>query len=89
MEHRVWVGVGELARTFAIADEDLDRTDRDKTAAVHFLRFELDSDQVDAVRAGAGVTLGIDHDELRCEVTLDDGAVAELARDLGEIGGTR
>lgn len=87
VEHRVWVGVGETPRTFAIADEDLDRTDRDKTAAVHFLRFELDPDQVDAVAAGAAVTLGIDHDELRCAVTLDDHTVAALAGDLAKAGG--
>ena len=82
VEHRVWVGVGDAPRTFAVADEDLDRTDRDKTAAVHFLRFEMTPEQVDAIQAGAAVTLGIDHDELRCEVTLDDDTTAALARDL-------
>ncbi|MCE2460406.1 MAG: DUF3501 family protein [Pseudomonadales bacterium] len=87
VEHRVWVGVGDTPRTFAVADEDLDRTDRDKTAAVHFLRFELDPDRVDAVAAGAAVTLGIDHDELRCRVTLDDHTAAALAGDLIPTGG--
>ena len=82
VEHRIWVGIGDSPRTFAIADEDLDRTDRDKTAAVHFLRFELNTEQVDAVHAGGPVTLGIDHDELRCEVTLDDDTVAALACDF-------
>ena len=88
IEHRVWVEVGG-ARTFAIADEDLDRTARDKTAAVHFLRFELDPLRIDAIAAGARVALGIDHDELRCQVTLDDGTVAVLARDLAMTGGAR
>ena len=89
VEHRVWVDVGDLPRTFAIADEDLDRTDRDKTAAVHFLRFELKPEQVDAIRGGTAVTLGIDHDELRYEVTLDDRAAAALAQDLVKIGDAR
>ena len=84
VEHRVWLEVGDRPRTFAVADEDLDRTDRDKTAAVHFLRFELDAAQVDAVHTGAAVTIGIDHDELRCQATLANATVASLAQDLSE-----
>ena len=86
VEHRVWLDIGEVPRTFAVADEDLDRTDRDKTAAVHFLRFELDPAQVDAVRAGAPVSIGIDHDELPYRATLDGSTVASLAEDLATVG---
>ena len=42
IEDRVYVQVGELrSRSIAIADEDLERSDDEKTSAVHFLRFEL------------------------------------------------
>ncbi|MYD98095.1 MAG: DUF3501 family protein [Gammaproteobacteria bacterium] len=82
VEHRVWLAVGGLRRTFAFANDDLERTDGDKTAAVHFLRFELDADQVAGIGAGARVAIGIDHDELRCETTLAPATVASLARDL-------
>ena len=86
VEHRVWLDIGEVPRTFAVADEDLDRTDRDKTAAVHFLRFELDPAQIDAVRAGVPVSMGIDHDELPYRATLDGSTVASLAEDLATVG---
>ena len=82
VEHRVWVAVGGLLRTFAFANDDLDRTDGDKTAAVHFLRFEMDAEQVAGISAGVPVAIGIDHDELRCETTLAPATVASLARDL-------
>ena len=86
VEHRVWVEIGEKSRTHAIANEDLDRSEPDKTAAVHFLRFEMDEDRIGALADGASVTLGIDHDELRCQVTLAPETVASLAHDLGLEG---
>ena len=82
VEHHVWLAVGELPRSFACANDDLERTSRDKTAAVHFLRFELTRAQIDAVRAGAVVTFGVDHDELRCQATLNAESAASLAADL-------
>ena len=82
VEHRVWLRLGRLPPSFAFANDDLERTDRDKTAAVHFLRFELDDAERAAVRAGDTVTVGIDHDELRCERTLAPESAAALAADL-------
>ena len=61
VEDRVWLQVGQDAKVYAIADEDLDRSNDQKTAAVHFLRFELDDGAVGALRAGATVALGVDH----------------------------
>ena len=82
VEHRVWLRLGHLPQTFAFANDDLERTERDKTAAVHFLRFELDDAQRQAVRTGGTVTFGIDHDELRCQATLAEDSAAALAADL-------
>lgn len=82
VEHHVWLQVGDLPRTFVHANDDLERTSRDKTAAVHFLRFELTDAQIDAVHAGAPVTFGIDHDELRCQATLSEASAASLGADL-------
>ena len=82
VEHQVWLAVGDTPRTKAFANDDLERTDRDRTAAVHFLRFELDAAQIAAVRSDAPVTIGIDHDELRCQATLERETVVSLARDL-------
>ena len=51
-------------RVFAIADEDLERENDEKTSAVHFLRFELSPAMVAAAKGGAAVSVGIDHDAL-------------------------
>lgn len=61
IENTVWLRIGDSARISPVADEDLERTDTDKTAAVHFLRFELTPELVAALRAGAPLSAGIDH----------------------------
>ena len=49
IEDQVWLQVGDLDRIVPIADEDLDRTTADKTASVHFLRFEVTPEQINAL----------------------------------------
>ncbi|HAF54549.1 MAG TPA: DUF3501 domain-containing protein [Thauera sp.] len=61
IEDRVWVQVAGFERVFAIADEDLERENAEKTSSVHFLRFELGFDRVAALRRGASVAAGIEH----------------------------
>jgi hypothetical protein len=65
IEDRCWVGVEGHPRVYAIADEDLERENEEKTSSVHFLRFELDSAMIAAVKAGAAVSVGVDHDHYR------------------------
>jgi hypothetical protein len=61
IEDRCWVQVAGLQRVFAIADEDLERENEEKTSAVHFLRFELTAAMISALRGGAELGVGIDH----------------------------
>ena len=77
VEDRIYVNVADFDRVFAIADEDLERSDDDKTSAVHFLRFELPPEQVTALKDGASLVAGIDHENYRVEVS----PVAENIRD--------
>jgi len=84
VEDRVWVQVSGQSRIYAIADEDMERENEEKTSSVHFLRFELDAASRQAVKSGASVSMGVDHP--RCQVTVDPIAEAvrvSLARDLG------
>jgi len=60
IEDRVWVQVAGQERVFAIADEDMQRTNDEKTSAVHFLRFELDQATVAAAKSGAAIRMGIE-----------------------------
>jgi len=77
VEDRVWVQVGTLEPVYAIADEDMDRANDTKTSAVHFLRFELPIAAVQALRAGATVSAGVDHPEMTVRVA----AIPELLRE--------
>lgn len=61
IEDRAWVQVEGHGRVFAIADEDMERENEEKTSSVHFLRFELQPPQIAALKAGAGLSMGIDH----------------------------
>jgi len=83
VEHRVWVRVGDTPRVFAIANEDLPRSTDEKTAAVHFLRFELTPQMVAAAKSGAPIGVGIDHPKLAYTiVALPETTRASLAADL-------
>lgn len=84
VEHRVWMRIGTLDPVFAIADEDMDRANDTKTSAVHFLRFELPAPAIQALRAGASVSAGVDHPELTVRVEsipelLRESLIADLA----------
>jgi uncharacterized protein DUF3501 len=65
VEDRCWIRVSEMERVFAVADEDMDRENADKTSAVHFLRFELTPSMVQAMKSGASLSLGVDHENYR------------------------
>jgi hypothetical protein len=82
VQDRMFVEVEGHARVYAIADEDLDRDNEEKTSAVHFLRFELGAPLREAVRAGAGVKLGCDHTNYPAHVAIAPETLASLASDL-------
>ena len=83
IERRVWVEVAGQPRVHAIADEDLPRETETKTAAVHFLRFELKPEMVSALRRGAGLAMGVDHPQYEVVLPAVAGATrASLAADL-------
>jgi len=83
VEDRCWMRVSEMDRVFAIADEDLERENADKTSAVHFLRFELTPSMVQAMKGGATLSIGVDHAHYRHSVSpLPDAIRNALAGDL-------
>jgi hypothetical protein len=69
IEKRVFVRVGEFDKVYAIADEDLERADETKTSAVHFMRFELTPEMVQALKDGAQLSAGIDHENYQVEIS--------------------
>ncbi len=82
VEHRWFVEIEGQPRVFGVADEDLERSNDEKTSAVHFVRFELAPAMCAAVRAGASVKLGCDHSHYPAHVTINHDTLASLAGDL-------
>jgi hypothetical protein len=68
IESRVWMQVEGCARVFAIADEDLERENAEKTSSVHFLRFEMSNEMVAALKYGMTLGIGVDHPNYKAEI---------------------
>ena len=82
VEDHMFVEVEGQPRVYAIADEDMDRENDEKTSAVHFVRFELTPVMCAAVKAGAAVKLGCDHTNYPAHITIAAETLASLAGDL-------
>ena len=82
IEDKVWLQVAGHERVWAIADEDLDRANEQKTSAVHFLRFELGEATAQALKEGAGLAIGVDHPRYSAKLEVPSGVRDSLAKDL-------
>jgi hypothetical protein len=82
IEDRMFVEVEGHARVYAIADEDLDRENEEKTSAVHFVRFELTPAMCAAIKAGGALKVGCDHTNYPAHVVVAADTLASLASDL-------
>ena len=83
IEDRAWVQVDGYPRVHAIADEDLERENDEKTSAVHFLRFELTPAMIAALKSGAALAIGVDHPEYAATVQpVPDATRSALLADL-------
>ncbi len=83
IESLVWMQIEGFDKVFAIADEDLERDTEEKTSAVHFLRFELNTDMVSAAKAGAPISSGVDHKNYTIHLSvLPENITDSLKQDL-------
>jgi hypothetical protein len=82
VEDKVWVQIDGHDKVFAIADEDMERDTEEKTSSVHFMRFELDAEMIMALKGGAGLAMGVDHDNLKVVVSVPDAVRSSLVNDL-------
>ena len=82
IEDHMYVQVDGFERVYAIADEDLDRENEQKTSSVHFLRFQFLPEPCAAIKAGAGVVLGCDHPHHNLQTTISKLALRDLSQDL-------
>ncbi len=82
IEDRMFIEVEGHPRVYAIADEDLDRENDEKTSAVHFVRFEFNAATKAAIQAGAAVKIGCDHTNYPAHMEVPADTLASLAGDL-------
>ena len=82
VEDKVWIRVEGHEPVWAIADEDLERDNEQKTSSVHFLRFELSEDMARALKNGAGLAIGVDHPGYRAAQETPPNVRSALAKDL-------
>jgi hypothetical protein len=82
IEDKVWVQVEGCAKVYAIADEDLERENEEKTSSVHFLRFELTEEMARSAKHGAALSVGVSHPNYTTERQLADDERNALVSDL-------
>jgi hypothetical protein len=82
VEDKVWMQVQGFDRIYAIADEDLERSSQEKTSSVHFMRFELTPEMMQAAKSGAALSAGIDHPACALNCALPKNVRISLIDDL-------
>lgn len=68
IENNLWLKIEGFSEIYPASDEDLERSDDNKTSAVHFLRFQLDHEMIDALKGGCQLSAGINHPEYKYTV---------------------
>ena len=82
IDRQTWIRVAGCETVYAISDEDLQRSDKDKTSAVHFLRFELSAEMLRSAKQNAAIRLGIAHKSYQAELELSEDTRLSLLDDL-------
>jgi hypothetical protein len=86
IEDKVWVRITGYASIYAIADEDLERDNSEKTSSVHFLRFELTPAMIQSLHQGAKLSMGVDHPAYQASIdAIDDSIRTSLLNDLSTV----
>ena len=82
IENKMWLRINQSSKIYAMADEDLDRANDEKTSAVHFLRFQLNSEEVDLFKNSDNIQFGVDHDEYSTSIKVTRDTYKSLLKDL-------
>ena len=82
IENKMWLRINQSSKIYAMADEDLDRANNEKTSAVHFLRFQLNSEEVDLFKNSDNIEFGVDHDEYSRSIKVTSDTYKSLLKDL-------
>lgn len=82
IEHRVYIQVAGYDPVYALADEDLERGNDDKTSAVHFLTFDFTRSMIESIKSGKRVVLGVDHKYYESSIDIQGSLRESLEKDF-------
>ena len=82
LENSIYLCIDNSKRIFAVSDEDLERTRDEKTSAVHFLRFQLDSDSMEKFKSSDNIVFGASHDSYSSDIKIDSETKSALLNDF-------
>ena len=82
IENKIWLSINQSSKIYAMADEDLDRANDEKTSAVHFLRFQLNSEETDLFKNSDNIQFGVDHNEYSTSIKVTRDTYQSLLSDL-------
>ncbi|MFV1984241.1 MAG: DUF3501 family protein [Thiohalomonadales bacterium] len=84
VENSIWVQIDDFEKVFAIADEDLERNNSEKTSAVHFMRFEFTTDMINAAKKGTEIKIGSEHANLNIDNVITENVKQSLSADFND-----
>lgn len=82
LENSIYLCIDNSKRIFAVSDEDLERTRDEKTSAVHFLRFQLDSDSIEKFKSSDNIVFGAMHDSYSSDIKIGSETKSALLNDF-------
>jgi hypothetical protein len=82
IEDKIWMRVDDCGSVWAVADEDLERQNENKTSSVHFLRLELSENMAQGLKGGAGLWVGVEHPHYNAAVEAPAAVRGALVKDL-------
>ena len=82
LENNIYLCIDNSKRIFAVSDEDLERTRDEKTSAVHFLRFQLDSDSIEKFKSSDNIVFGATHDSYSSDIKIGSETKSALLNDF-------
>ena len=82
IEDTIWVGTNDCNKIYAISNEDLDRSREEKTAAVHFMRFQIDENTLQELNSGKALIAGIDHPKMPLQTIVSEPLRSSLLNDI-------
>ena len=82
LENNIYLCIDDGKRIFAVSDEDLERTRDEKTSAVHFLRFQLDSNSIEKFKSSDNISFGAAHDSYSSHTKINSETKSALLNDF-------